>query len=139
MSKTTRIVLLVAAVATSIYLVGIATDLGRATALVKNQLKDCNILIIEANHDPDMLMNGPYPWHLKQRIKGRNGHLSNEDTQGLLRQLQHSGLRHIVLAHLSEVNNTPDKALACTRRAMGPSPCCLTVSSQEKGSDLIFL
>lgn len=118
---------------------GIATDLGRATALVKNQLKDCNILIIEANHDPDMLMNGPYPWHLKQRIKGRNGHLSNEDTQHLLQEIQHSGLRHVVLAHLSEVNNTPDKALACTRRALGPFQFNLTVSNQEEGTGLILL
>ena len=118
---------------------GIATDLGRATTLVKNQLKDCSILIIEANHDTDMLMNGPYPWHLKQRIKGRNGHLSNEDTQHLLQEVQHSGLRHVVLAHLSEINNTPDKALACTRRALGPYQFSLTVSSQDKGSDLIAL
>jgi phosphoribosyl 1,2-cyclic phosphodiesterase len=117
---------------------GIATDLGRATALVKNQLKDCNVLIIEANHDPEMLMNGPYPWHLKQRIKGRNGHLSNEDTQHLLKEIRHTGLCHVVLAHLSEVNNTPDKALECTRKALASSQCNLSVSSQDEGTDLII-
>jgi len=55
--------------------IGIATDLGIATAMVKSHLRNCNLLILEANHDPDMLISGPYPWPLKQRIRDRTGHL----------------------------------------------------------------
>ena len=97
--------------------IGIATDLGIATAMVKQNLKACDLLILEANHDPDMLMNGPYPWPLKQRIKGRTGHLSNQDSGDLLSELKHDKLQHVILAHLSETNNTPDKAL----REVGPA------------------
>ena len=91
--------------------IGIATDLGIATSMVKQHLKGCDLLILEANHDPEMLMNGPYPWPLKQRIKGRTGHLSNQASGALLSELKHNKLQHVILAHLSETNNTPAKAL----------------------------
>ena len=90
---------------------GLATDLGTATALVKRRLAGCDALILEANHDPDMLRNGPYPWEIKRRVRGRQGHLSNQDAAELLAGLVHSGLRHVVLAHLSQTNNLPDLAL----------------------------
>ena len=90
--------------------IGIATDLGIATAMVKEHLKHCELLILEANHDPTMLETGPYPWPLKQRIKSRTGHLSNPASKNLLAELQHENLQHIILAHLSEINNTPQKA-----------------------------
>ena len=61
--------------------IGIATDLGIATAMVRHHLQACDLLILEANHDPEMLINGPYPWHLKQRVNGRTGHLSNRDSR----------------------------------------------------------
>ncbi|MGB5984826.1 MAG: MBL fold metallo-hydrolase, partial [Desulfobacterales bacterium] len=96
--------------------VGIATDLGIATAMVKERLKAVDLLILEANHDLRMLHDGPYPWPLKQRIKGRNGHLSNEDSRDLLADLIHAKLRHVVLAHLSETNNHPHLA----RKIVGP-------------------
>ncbi|MCP4748439.1 MAG: MBL fold metallo-hydrolase [Desulfobacteraceae bacterium] len=91
--------------------IGIATDLGIATNIVKQHLRNSSILVLEANHDPRMLTQGPYPWPLKQRIKGRNGHLSNESSRDLLAEIKHSGLSHVILAHLSEINNTPQKAL----------------------------
>ena len=84
---------------------GIATDLGKPTPLVRQMLKQSHVLILESNHDPDMLLSGPYPWWLKQRIRGKFGHLSNEDSQSLLRDLLHQDLKNIVLAHLSEKNN----------------------------------
>ncbi len=84
---------------------GIATDLGRPTSLVKEMLKESHTLILESNHDPEMLLSGPYPWWLKQRIRGEFGHLSNEDSQCLLRELLHQDLKNVVLAHLSEQNN----------------------------------
>ena len=90
---------------------GMCTDLGIVTQLVRQRLQGCRGLLLEANHDLELLMNGPYPWHLKQRIRGRHGHLSNTDTYELLRELFHEGLRAVVLAHLSEINNRPKLVL----------------------------
>jgi len=90
--------------------VGLATDLGRSTRLAEERLKGCQALILEFNHDPDMLLEGPYPLHLKRRIKGPDGHLSNREAGELLRAVSHADLRLVVLAHLSEINNRPEKA-----------------------------
>lgn len=117
--------------------IGVATDLGIATAMVKHHLKDCNLLIVEANHDPGMLISGPYPWHLKQRIKGRTGHLSNRDSKELLKELMNGRLSHIVLAHLSETNNTPDKALGEVGLAMNRNGVKLTAALQDKCGEII--
>lgn len=87
---------------------GICTDLGIATHLVKTRLQECHGLILEANHDIDMLLKGPYPLHLKQRIRSRHGHLSNEDTCELLQTVYHEAMQSVVFAHLSETNNHPD-------------------------------
>ncbi|MFO7838344.1 MAG: MBL fold metallo-hydrolase [Desulfosalsimonadaceae bacterium] len=92
--------------------IGIATDLGVATAMVRHHLSDCTCLVLEANHDRRMLEDGPYPWPIKQRIKGRTGHLSNEAARDLLSDVCHEKLAHVILAHISETNNRPDKALA---------------------------
>ncbi len=89
---------------------GIATDLGYPTAMAVNKLKHCSTLILESNHDERMLLEGPYPWELKQRIKSINGHLSNLQAVGVVSQVMHHGLRNLVLAHLSETNNDPDLA-----------------------------
>jgi len=86
---------------------GICTDLGVATHLVKQRLQGCRGLVLEANHDPRLLMNGPYPPRLKQRIGSRQGHLSNLDARGLLGEVDHQDLRAVMLAHLSEINNDP--------------------------------
>ncbi len=86
---------------------GICTDLGVATELVKTRLSGCHGLVLEANHDMQLLVEGPYPWELKQRIRSRHGHLSNEDSFALLEILHHVHLRAVVFAHLSEVNNNP--------------------------------
>ena len=89
----------------------LATDLGYATSLVIERLKGANLLVLESNHDPGMLKNGPYPWPLKQRVAGKEGHLSNEDAGRLLAEyLLHDGLSHIILAHLSQINNLPELA-----------------------------
>ncbi|MGD9971881.1 MAG: MBL fold metallo-hydrolase [Desulfatirhabdiaceae bacterium] len=116
--------------------IGIATDLGIVTSLVKTCLADCRLLVLEANHDPDMLMNGPYPWPLKQRIRGRTGHLSNKDSCMLLRELRHAGLQDVILAHLSETNNTPEKAFSEVGNAIGDFRVRLTVSTQNVCGDI---
>ncbi|MGC9194590.1 MAG: MBL fold metallo-hydrolase [Syntrophobacteraceae bacterium] len=96
--------------------VGICTDLGVATNLVKVRLKDCHALVLEANHDVDKLLNGPYPWVLKQRIKSPHGHLSNEEACQLLEAVHHEKLQCVVFAHLSETNNHPDLVRESSRR-----------------------
>jgi phosphoribosyl 1,2-cyclic phosphodiesterase len=90
--------------------IGLATDLGRSTRLAEERLKACQALIVEFNYDPDMLDNGPYPLDLKRRIKGPDGHLSNLQGGELLTAVSHVDLRFVVLAHLSETNNEPEKA-----------------------------
>jgi phosphoribosyl 1,2-cyclic phosphodiesterase len=120
--------------------IGIATDLGIATAMVKQHLQACSLVVLEANHDPTMLTEGPYPWPLKQRIKSRSGHLSNQDSGDLLAQLKHDGLSHVILAHLSETNNTPEKALAAVQKAIGcDDGIQLHVASQQRCSELVVL
>lgn len=95
---------------------GVCTDLGVATNLVKVRLKGCHALVVEANHDVDKLLNGPYPWVLKQRIKSPHGHLSNEEACELLEAVHHEQLRSVVFAHLSETNNHPDLVRESCRR-----------------------
>jgi phosphoribosyl 1,2-cyclic phosphodiesterase len=120
--------------------IGIATDLGIATGMVKEHLKACSLLVLEANHDPTMLIEGPYPWPLKQRIKSRNGHLSNQDSRDLLAEIKHDGLCHVILAHLSETNNTPDKALQAALQAQDAQDRFqVHVACQERCTDLLIL
>jgi phosphoribosyl 1,2-cyclic phosphodiesterase len=119
--------------------IGIATDLGIATTMVKEHLKDCILIVLEANHDSDMLINGPYPWPLKQRIKGRSGHLSNHDSSALLKEIQHDQLKYVVLAHLSETNNTPDMAYQTVGEALTRCRAHLSVALQDRCGELIHL
>ena len=90
---------------------GIMTDIGHVSSLARQKLMGCSTVILESNYCPDMLMKGPYPWSLKQRIKGRNGHLSNRDACRLIAELAPSGLRRVVLSHLSEENNSPEAVM----------------------------
>jgi len=114
--------------------VGLATDLGIVTGVVENHLQACDILVLEANHDARMLIDGPYPWPLKQRIRSRSGHLSNDDTASLLETLLHDRLAHVILAHLSEENNTPDIALQTVKAVLNGHRTQLHVASQGAGS-----
>ena len=120
--------------------IGVATDLGIATRLVQEKLKGCRALVLESNHDEDMLLNGPYPWHLKQRIKSRHGHLSNDDAAALLGKLVNPDLDGVFLAHLSEVNNDPEMARAAFRKMLdNQNVCCprLVVGNQYTASELL--
>lgn len=119
--------------------IGIATDLGIATSMVKEHLKDCTMLILEANHDEEMLINGPYPWPIKQRIKSRIGHLSNAASKTLLHEIQHDQLKYVVLAHLSETNNTPQKAVNEVGQALTRCKPRLDVASQDTCGVLLHL
>lgn len=107
--------------------IGIATDLGIATAMVRQHLAGCDLLVLEANHDVSMLEQGPYPWPTKQRIKSRTGHLSNEAAKELLMEVLDKRLKHVILAHISETNNTAEKAMSVlSSRLNGFRPAFLT-------------
>jgi phosphoribosyl 1,2-cyclic phosphodiesterase len=92
--------------------VSVFTDLGHASPALTTLLGDSDLLFFESNYDHDMLYNGPYPWHLKRRIGGGNGHLSNSDCAVALQSLLRSGVTRFVLSHLSQENNTPSLARA---------------------------
>jgi phosphoribosyl 1,2-cyclic phosphodiesterase len=94
---------------------GVLTDTGQPTPHIARSLSGVNALVLECNHDLDLLMNGPYTAPLKKRIAGRLGHLSNEASAELLRAMDCSRLQHLVAAHLSQTNNTPQ---------LGRSPAC---------------
>ncbi|HTO97276.1 MAG TPA: MBL fold metallo-hydrolase [Myxococcales bacterium] len=102
----------------------IVTDLGSVPRALVRELQDLDALVLEMNHDVRMLLEGPYPWSLKQRIRGGHGHLSNDQGAKLLRSVLHRGLRHLVLAHLSEHNNTERHARKAAEQVL-----------EDRGSD----
>ncbi|MCK4535613.1 MAG: MBL fold metallo-hydrolase [Desulfuromonadales bacterium] len=104
--------------------VGIATDLGIATRLVAERLRGCRTLVLESNHDEDLLRDGPYPWKLKQRVRSKHGHLSNRDSAQLLEGLLWDGLDAVLLAHLSETNNCPDLARSVAAEVIAGQNSC---------------
>jgi phosphoribosyl 1,2-cyclic phosphodiesterase len=121
---------------------GFATDLGIVTRLVQEKLKNSRVLVLESNHDENMLLNGPYPWHLKQRIKSRHGHLSNVEAAELLTEVMHPGLEGLFLAHLSEANNQPEIALEAHRKQLSATTVCsprIFVGSQQNVSEVLLL
>ena len=112
--------------------VGYATDLGHVPASVEAALDGCAALVFEANHDREMLINGPYPWETKQRIGSAYGHLSNDHAAAALPALAAEGAA-VVLAHLSEKNNNPQLARAAVEtalRAAGRARVRLTLAAQ---------
>ena len=104
--------------------VAIVTDLGYLPALVKHHLLDSDCLILESNHDLEMLKVGPYPWHVKQRVLSRTGHLSNHTVSEFLADSEgfDGRARFLVLAHLSEQNNNPDLARISAEEALNRRP-----------------
>jgi phosphoribosyl 1,2-cyclic phosphodiesterase len=91
------------------------TDIGKVTHIVRQALQRTNCLVLEANYDPEQLMECSYSWVLKQRIRSSEGHLSNNDAASLLSEVIHENLRSVVLSHLSENSNTPEKALSTVK------------------------
>ena len=117
--------------------VGVATDTGYVTDGMIQSLTGCESVVLECNHDSDMLRFGPYPYQLKQRISSRHGHLSNEDCAAFASRLAETGTRRILLAHLSRENNTPEVALAAVRAAV-PDECVdIIIASPDEPVELI--
>ncbi|HKV03607.1 MAG TPA: MBL fold metallo-hydrolase [Candidatus Acidoferrales bacterium] len=104
--------------------VAIVTDLGYLPELVKHHLREADFLILESNHDLEMLKVGPYPWYIKQRVMSRTGHLSNNVVSEFLADAEvfDGRARHLVLAHLSEQNNNPELARISAEEALGRRP-----------------
>jgi phosphoribosyl 1,2-cyclic phosphodiesterase len=112
---------------------GVLTDTGSSTPHIEASLSGCDALVLETNHDKDMLMKGAYPAWLKARVGGRFGHLDNASSGQLLAALDCSKLRHLVAAHLSERNNTPELARNSLVSVLGCEPDWVAVADQADG------
>jgi phosphoribosyl 1,2-cyclic phosphodiesterase len=122
--------------------VGICTDLGFVSSLIKVKLRDCDYLYIESNHQPSMVHACSRPASYKQRVLGRSGHLSNEECGELIKEVIHDGLKHIHLAHLSEECNHPDLALQIAEKAVRDAGFSTPVSiapQKTSGQKVSFL
>lgn len=118
---------------------GHATDLGKVTPLVRERLGGADALLVESNHDIDMLHAGPYPWPLKQRIKSDVGHLSNEACADLLLSVNHDRLQFVVLMHLSETNNHPDIAQVTAAQALQAGAVKMILAQQDSPTHLLTI
>lgn len=120
--------------------IGLATDLGTYNDYIVENLKHCDALLLEANHDINMLQVGSYPYVLKKRILGDRGHLSNDNSGRLLCEIYHENLKHIILGHLSNENNYPDLAYETVKYELEQfkqdilKVCNLTVAKREEPS-----
>jgi phosphoribosyl 1,2-cyclic phosphodiesterase len=119
----------------------IATDLGYMPPNVQAQLRNCDLIMLESNHDLEMLRDGPYPWSVKQRVLSRVGHLSNDATASYLEQHYDGAATYVILAHLSESNNLPELARLAAERALAGKPSLLAnrlfLASQQDPMDPI--
>jgi phosphoribosyl 1,2-cyclic phosphodiesterase len=112
---------------------GVLTDTGHGTAHIEQTLNGCDALVLECNHDSEMLMNSDYPYSLKQRVGGRFGHLNNQEAAGILARLDASRLQHLIAAHLSRRNNTPELAVRALSGAAACEESWVGVATQEYG------
>jgi len=114
--------------------IGVFTDLGRPCNNLTRYFKQCHAAFLEANYDTDMLMKGNYPYHLKQRISGGNGHLSNHEALTVFLQHRSAGLSHLILSHLSKNNNHPELVQALFEKAAGNTH--IVVASRYKETEV---
>jgi phosphoribosyl 1,2-cyclic phosphodiesterase len=112
---------------------GVLTDTGSSTPHIEATLSGCDALVLECNHDAEMLANSAYPYSLKQRVGGRFGHLSNRDAAALLARLDNCRLQHIVAAHLSSKNNTQELAVGALSAALNCAADWIAVATQQEG------
>lgn len=130
------------------FVLGYCTDTGAVSRLMQHRLSNCHGLVLECNHDPDLLRKGPYPPALQQRVLSRTGHLANGEAAEFLCSILHAGLEHVVLSHISETNNRPEMArevisgvLAARQRENGgdcPVPV-VSLACQDRVGELVCL
>ncbi|HHH43803.1 MAG TPA: MBL fold metallo-hydrolase [Gammaproteobacteria bacterium] len=118
---------------------GLLTDVGSITAHIVQALLGLDAIILECNHDPDMLANGPYPPSLRQRVGGPFGHLSNQQAADLLARIDTDRLQHLVVAHLSEKNNRPELACTLLSDVLGCEAGEILVANQPDGMSWLRL
>jgi phosphoribosyl 1,2-cyclic phosphodiesterase len=111
----------------------VLTDAGHPTRHIVEALSGVDALVLECNYDLDMLWSGPYPKWLKERIAGRLGHLANAASAEIVQAMECSSLKHVIAAHLSKQNNTPDLARAALAGALGCAAEWIGVATQEDG------
>lgn len=116
---------------------GHATDMGTVTHEVREKLKGSHVLLVESNHDVEILDVGPYPWSVKRRIKSELGHLSNEACGDLLAAVSHEHLERVLLMHLSQTNNHPEIARITAVQALGSCTPHLDLARQDQATELI--
>jgi len=114
---------------------GLLTDVGSITPVIEEHLTACDALLLEANHDMDMLDQGEYPDHLKYRVAGRLGHLNNVQSAKLLEKIDTSRLQHIVAMHLSEKNNSPNIVSPLFAQALNCDQSWIAIAQQTLGFD----
>lgn len=114
---------------------GVLTDTGTSTSYIESTLNGCDALVLECNHDLEMLMNGPYSWSLKKRVSSRLGHLDNKTSANLLSRLDVSRLKHLLAAHLSAQNNSPHLAKTALSTVLNCEPEWIGIADQEQGFD----
>ncbi len=119
--------------------VGVLTDLGSVTSHVVERFRGCDALVLEFNHDLEMLHNGGYPPALKRRVAGDWGHLNNEQAADLLQQLGTANLQYLVVAHISENNNCLQRAAAALATVYGPLDERVVFAAQDRGFDWLGL
>ena len=117
------------------YKLGVLTDAGSATPHIVQVLNGCDALVLECNHDLDLLENGPYAWSLKKRVGSRLGHLDNHSAAQLLASLDNRKLKHIIAAHLSAKNNTPYLAKSALSQALDCELDWIAIAQQDSGFD----
>ena len=115
--------------------VGILTDLGHITPHVIDSYKECDALLLECNHDVQMLQDGSYPYPLKQRVAGDYGHLNNQQASSLLTEINLDRLRHLVISHVSEQNNSPELARDAVLPNLDGWDGSLIIADQQAGFD----
>ncbi|MCB1762293.1 MAG: MBL fold metallo-hydrolase [Gammaproteobacteria bacterium] len=115
--------------------VGVLTDAGTITPHIVEMLSNCSALLLECNHDREMLVQGPYPIALQRRIAGSLGHLSNHQAACFLEQVYHAGLKRLVVAHISEQNNSPELACKALITAVPGIAGRLTLTCQDRVSE----
>ena len=113
---------------------GILTDLGHATPHVLKHLQDCDALLLECNHDTDMLAQSAYPDFLKQRVGGQYGHLSNTAAADIIRSVMNQRLQHVVAAHLSAQNNTAELVQTLLGETLDRAPADITIARPDVGT-----
>ncbi|MFR1519364.1 MAG: MBL fold metallo-hydrolase [Clostridia bacterium] len=125
--------------------ISVATDIGCVTETIHKNVMGSDLVLLESNHDIEMLKNGKYPWPLKKRILSDHGHLSNDCAAALVTELAQRGTKHIYLGHLSQENNYPELAFAASRSALAECGICVSrdifvnVASREHYSEVTEL